>query len=63
MSADKPQRAVVVRRTRVDLEAERDTLLARVDGCTDLGCPHHGGDVARLDDVRWLLNPTSEETR
>jgi hypothetical protein len=53
------QHAVVVRRTHTDLEAERAALLARVDGCTDLDCPHHGADVARLDDVAWLLNPTN----
>lgn len=53
------QHAAVVHRTRADLEAERAALLARVDGCADLDCPHHGADVARLDDVAWLLNPTN----
>jgi hypothetical protein len=48
--------AVLVRKTEEQLRDERDELLARLDGCTDLECPHHDADLAELDTVLWLLD-------
>lgn len=50
------QTAVLVRKERAQLETERDELLARLDGCDDLECPHHADDLHELDTVLWLLN-------
>lgn len=52
------QQAVLIRKTRTDLEDERDALLARVDGCNDSECPppRRGPRPARRRAVaaRWV---------
>lgn len=49
-------KAALIRVALGDLTDERDELLARLDGCQDGDCPHHGDDVDRLNTVLWLLD-------
>ena len=56
-------RAALVRVSRVDLEDERDELMARLDGCLDADCWMHVNDHARLDTVVWLLAGADDEVR
>lgn len=45
----------VVERTQADLRAERDALLAKLDGCRNEDCPCHGFDLIALRDAQFLL--------
>lgn len=51
--------ATFIVKTEDQLRAERDALLAELDGCTDEHCPHHYLQLEELSSVRWLLGETA----
>jgi hypothetical protein len=46
---------IFIQRSPEELEAQRVALLARLGGCEDETCPHHGDDLDQLDTVLFLL--------
>lgn len=49
------RRAVLIKRTRSELEAERDALLRELNGCTEPSCFCHEKTHQALSDVQFLL--------